>query len=251
MSSTPNLAVWLSEPSSAAIEIARLAGYDAVVLDVEHGTFDLAALDWVLPLISSNGMTSIVKVLGPERSPIQQALDLGANAVAIPHIESAEHAREITAFAKFAPLGKRSFAGGRTSDYRGFSDDWVSTQDSSTRCYPMVEDASAADDIEAILALETVDGVFVGPSDLSLLRGRGAYTASVEDLDDIRQIAKAAQKASKDWILPAWSSDEKRLATVENATTIITTMHYGALLQGFSGALEETKNIIKKNGGSK
>lgn len=248
MSYTPDLAVWLSEPSSAAIEIADLAGYNTVVLDVEHGTFDLAALDWVLPLISARGMKSIVKVLGPERGPIQQALDLGANAVAIPHIESVEHARLITSFAKFAPLGNRSFAGGRTSKYRGFTDEWVTEQDTKTQCFPMIEDASAADEIEGILGLDTVDGVFIGPSDLSLLRGRGAYTASEADLRDIRGIARAARNAGKPWILPAWSDHEKRVAVEEGASTIITTMHYGALLQGFASAAENTTNIINETG---
>lgn len=247
---TTNFAVWLSEPSSAAIEIADLVGYDTVVLDVEHGTFDLAALDWVLPLISARGMRSIVKVLGPDRSPIQQALDLGANSIAIPHVESVEHAKEVTAFAKFAPRGTRSFAGGRTSKYRGFSDEWVHEQDISTHCYPMIEDASAADQVDKILALDTVDGIFIGPSDLSLLRGRGAYSASEKDLADIRQIARAAQRAGKPWVIPAWTEGEKRLAAEEGAGTIITTMQYGALLQGLANALENTQTIVNEFGDS-
>ncbi|MGA9869736.1 MAG: aldolase/citrate lyase family protein [Rhodococcus sp. (in: high G+C Gram-positive bacteria)] len=237
MHTTPRHAVWLSEPSSAAVEMAGLAGYDTVVLDVEHGTFDLAALDSMLPLIRASGLRAIVKVLGPERGPIQQALDLGADAVAVPHVESASHAAEITAFAKFPPLGLRSFAGGRTSGYRGFTDDWVAEQDTSTRCFPMIEDASAHEEIEQILALPTVDGVFIGPSDLSLLRGRGAYKASQDDFHDLRRIARAARAAGKPWILPAWSDAEKRLAVEEGAETIIGVMQYGAMLSGFTTAM--------------
>ncbi|WP_299518505.1 aldolase/citrate lyase family protein [uncultured Serinicoccus sp.] len=236
-------AVWLTEPSSAAIEMASLAGYDTVVLDVEHGLFDLAALDWVVPLIRANGMQAVVKVLGPERGPIQQALDFGADAVAVPHIESAEHARVVCGFAKFPPLGDRSFAGGRTSSYRGFSDAWVAEQDARTRCYPMIEDASAFADIERILALPVVDGIFVGPSDLSLRRERGAYSAGEEDLADIRLLARAARAAGKEWVLPAWSPAEQRLALEEDADVIITTMQYGALLGGFTAALSALTDI--------
>ena len=248
-STTPRHAVWLSEPSSAAVEMAALAGYDAVVLDVEHGTFDLAALDWILPLMRARQLTSIVKVLGPERGPIQQALDLGAAAVAIPHVESVAHAAEVTAFAKFPPLGLRSFAGGRTSGYRGFTDDWVAEQDTTTRCYPMIEDASAFTDIEGILELPTVDGVFIGPSDLSLLRGRGAYDVSPTDLDDLRVIARAARAAGKHWILPAWSDAEKRLAVEEGAHTMVGVMQYGAMLGGFTAALETMRAIENEPGG--
>ncbi|MBM9433701.1 HpcH/HpaI aldolase family protein [Flaviflexus equikiangi] len=243
----PSLSVWLTEPSTAAVEMAHLAGYDAVVLDVEHGLFDLAALDWLIPQIRARGMRAIVKVLGPERGPIQQALDFGADAVAIPHIESADHARTVCGFAKFPPLGDRSFAGGRTSGYRGFTDDWVARQDRETACYPMIEDASAFDDIDAILALPTVDGIFIGPSDLSLRRGRGAYAVTDADLDDIRHLARAAKAAGKPWILPAWSEAEQKLAHDEGASTIVLAMQYGAILAGFTQTLTNFKAMAERN----
>ena len=71
----PSTSIWLTEPSAAAVEMGSLAGYDTVVLDIEHGLFDLGALDWIIPLIRAKGMRVIAKVLGPERGPIQQALD--------------------------------------------------------------------------------------------------------------------------------------------------------------------------------
>lgn len=240
--------VWLSEPSASTVEVAALAGYDTVVLDVEHGSFDLAALNWLLPFIRAKGMEVIVKVLGPQREAIQQALDLGANAVAIPHVESVAHAEQVCGYAKFPPLGDRSFAGGRVSDYRGFDDAWVAEQDSGTRCYPMIEDASAFADIEQILALDSVDGIFIGPSDLSLRRDRGAYTAGEDDLTDIAYLADAANAAGKPWILPAWSPAEQKLAAEKNAHVIIATMQYGALLTGLSGASAALREIQAQAG---
>jgi len=242
----PSLGVWLTEPSTATVEMAKLAGYTTVVLDVEHGLFDLAALDWLIPQIRSMGMEAIVKVLGPERSPIQQALDFGADGVAIPHIESADHAREVCGFAKFPPLGDRSFAGGRTSNFRGFDDDWVLEQDSRTKCYPMIEDSSAFEQVDDILSLDVVDGIFVGPSDLSLRRGRGAYSATEDDLADIRTLARAANKAGKPWILPAWSESEQRLAYEEGASTIVLAMQYGAILSGFTQTLNNFKKMTER-----
>jgi hypothetical protein len=63
-------AVWLASPSTAAAEIARQIDYGAVVLDIEHGTFDLADLDRLVPFLKSIGLDVIAKVLGPERGPI-------------------------------------------------------------------------------------------------------------------------------------------------------------------------------------
>lgn len=239
----PSVSIWLTEPSAAAVEMGCLAGYDTVVLDIEHGLFDLRALDWLIPLIRAKGMRVIAKVLGPERGPIQQALDFGADAVAIPHISSAAHAAEICRYAKFPPLGDRSFAGGRTSDYRGFTDEWVTAQDRKTHCYPMIEDGSAFDDIEAILALPMVDGIFIGPSDLSLRRERGAYSVTDGDLADIRHLARAANAAAKPWVLPAWSAAEQRLAVEEGAHTIVAAMQYGAMLAGFAATIQNLETI--------
>jgi 4-hydroxy-2-oxoheptanedioate aldolase len=236
-------AVWLSGPNVAAAEIARQVGCGAAVLDIEHGTFDLAGLERFIPLLKAIGLEVIAKVLGPERGPIQQALDFGADTVAIPHVENAAHARAVTAFAKFPPRGDRSFAGGRTSAYGGFTDDWVRQQDMRTRCYPMIEDAGAFEEIDEILELDTVDGVFVGPSDLSLRRNRGAYSRTPGDFDDLARIAAAARAAGKPWLLPAWSSEEKRFAIEHGADQLAIVMEHGALLAGFAAARDEVADL--------
>jgi 4-hydroxy-2-oxoheptanedioate aldolase len=236
-------AIWLSDPSFAAAEIARDIGYGAVVLDIEHGSFDLADLERFVPFLRALGLEVLAKVLGPERGPIQQALDFGADAVVIPHVENAAHAKAVTAFAKFPPLGDRSFAGGRTTRYGGFTDEWVAEQDSRTRCLPMIEDAGALDEIAEILALDTVDGVFVGPSDLSLRRERGAYTRKDGDFADLRKIADAAAAAGKPWILPAWSPEEKRFAAQHGAGQLALIMQHGALVAGFTGPFEQMAAI--------
>lgn len=234
-------AIWLSTPNTAAAEIARDLGYGAAVLDIEHGAFDLADLEHFIPLLRAFGLEVIAKVLAPERAPIQQALDFGADAVVIPHIENIDHARTITGFAKFPPFGDRSFAGGRTSAYGGFDDDWVQRQDRATRCYPMIEDAGALTDIDAILALPTVDGIFLGPSDLSLRRSRGAYRRTDQDFSDFERIADAAARAGKPWLIPAWSSAEKQFALDHGAQQIVLTMEHSALLTGMRSALDEIK----------
>lgn len=236
-------AIWFSTPNTAAAEIARDLGYGAAVLDIEHGAFDFSGLDHFVPFLRALGMEVIAKVLAPERGPIQQALDFGADAVVIPHIAGLEHAREVTAFAKFPPLGDRSFAGGRTTSYKGFDDPWVQRQDAMTRCYPMVEDAGAFEQMAEILALPTVDGLFVGPSDLSLRRDRGAYRHTANDFADFKAIADAAKAAGKPWIFPAWNSAEKQFAVDHNAAQIVLTMEHAALMNGMRSSLEEMRKI--------
>ncbi|MFI7151695.1 HpcH/HpaI aldolase/citrate lyase family protein [Nonomuraea sp. NPDC050022] len=238
-------AAWLSGPSFAAAEIVADLGYGAVVLDIEHGSFDLADLERYIPFLRALDLEVLAKVLGPERGPIQQALDFGATAVVVPHIEGVAHAAAICAFGKFPPLGDRSFAGGRTTRYGGFDDEWTARQDRETRVYPMIEDAGALEQIADILALPTVDGVFVGPSDLSLRRERGAYSRSAGDFADLKIVADAARAAGKPWVLPAWSAEEKAFALENGADQLVLTMEHGAIMAGFRAALDQTRELTR------
>jgi 4-hydroxy-2-oxoheptanedioate aldolase len=238
-------AAWLSGPTTAAAEIVSSLGYGSVVLDIEHGSFDLADLERFVPFLRAIGLRVLAKVLAPERGPIQQALDFGADVVVIPHVENLAHAAAVCAYGKFPPRGDRSFAGGRTAGYGGFDDNWVAAQDAETRVYPMVEDAGAVEEIDAILALDTVDGVFVGPSDLSLRRQRGAYARTDADFADLETIAAAARRAGKPWVLPAWTPAEKEFALVHGADQVVLLAEHAALVAAFGAALSETKAIAE------
>ncbi|WP_144721175.1 HpcH/HpaI aldolase family protein [Agrococcus jejuensis] len=240
---TPKFAAWFSTPNVAGIEIVARAGYDTVIFDVEHGSFDLADLNRTIPFVKALGMTMLVKVGAPERSPIQQALDFGADGVIIPHILGVAQAAEVCGLAKLPPLGDRSLAGGRTMDYIGFDAEWAPRHNRETLCLPMIEDPAALDDVEAILALDVVDGVFVGPGDLFARRGGGGYV--FDDVADasLRAIARAARAAGKPWMMPAWSETEQRLAIEEGAHTIGVLQEFTALRLAFSGALASAKAL--------
>ena len=216
------------------------------VLDIEHGSFDLDTLERFIPVLKGLGLEVLAKVLAAERAPIQQALDFGADAVVIPHVGDIEHAKRVCAFAKFPPLGDRSFAGGRTVNYGAPDDTWVAAQDKNTRCYPMIENAASLEDVEKIFALETVDGVFIGPSDLSLRRNRGSYKRSEGDFADLKRVADAARTAGKKWILPAWSVEEKRFAMANGVHQMTLTMEHGALALGIKDAWATTQGLVSK-----
>lgn len=239
---------WLSDGSTAIGEIVAGLGYDFVVLDVEHGSFDLSILERFIPLLKGLGLEVFSKVLVPERGAIQQALDFGSDGVIIPHIEGLEHAKRITDYAKFPPLGSRSLAGGRTMNYQGYDDEWFATQDREIKVFPMVEDPGALRDVEQIAALETVDGIFIGPGDLSAMRGRGAYRQTEADFDDFRKVVAAARANDKPWVLPAWTTVEKEFAIAEQADYVLLIMQHNAIAAGYNGARELMDELIRKAG---
>lgn len=240
---------WLSDSSVAVGEIVAALGYDFVVLDIEHGAFDLAILERFIPTLKGLGLEVLSKVLGPGRGAIQQALDFGSDGVIIPHIEGLEHAREVTAFAKFPPLGTRSLAGGRTMGYAGYDDRWVKAQDENIKIFPMVEDPGALEDIEDIAELATVDGIFIGPGDLSLMRGRGVYQQREKDFEDFRKVIAAARANGKPWVLPAWTTVEKEFAVAEMADYVLLTMQHTAVALGYGASRDQMEELISRAGG--
>lgn len=242
MRDLPEFGCWLSAPDVVFIEMAADIGYKTLVLDVEHGTLSLADLDKVIPLARALGLTVMVKVAGPQAEPIQQALDFGANAVVIPHIGTAAHAAAVCRAAKYPLLGTRSYAGSRPVRYDAPSEDYFDADNRRTACYPMIETAEALADVEAILALPTVDGVFVGPSDLSLTRGRGAYRFTEADQADIARIAAACAAAGKPWIMPAWSAAERAFASAHGATLQVIVEQQSAMASGMKATLDRARS---------
>jgi 4-hydroxy-2-oxoheptanedioate aldolase len=236
MPTDDRLAFWLSTPHFAACEIGRALGYGRLVLDVEHGVFDLEGLDRVIAYAKALGFKVFAKVLGPEPVPIMQALDFGADGVIIPHIEDLAHARAACAWAKYPPRGKRSFAGGRTVAYDAPGEDFFEVEDARGQCLPMIESAAALADVGAIAKLPTVDGLFVGPSDLSLSRGRGKYRRTEADTADLAAIAAAARIAGKPWVMPGWTPEERRRAAALGAAWMVVGDETGSLMAGLEAA---------------
>ncbi len=237
MSTCDDIAVWLSTPHTAMVEIAYDLGFRRIVLDIEHGIFGLDETDRLVALARALNMEVHAKVLGPEAIPIQQALDIGCDSVIIPHVLGIDHAVEVCASAKYPPLGTRSFAGGRTVRYGAPPEGWYESENRRQHCYPMIESATALTDIEKILALETVDGVFVGPSDLALSHGRDGYRFDDVDRNDLARIAHVAKSCRKPWIMPGWTAAERQLSRELGVSWMVVADELGSMFSGLAATL--------------
>lgn len=236
----PPVAFWLETPSLPACEIARLLGYDGVIFDLEHGVLPLDATDRLTQACGKLGLVVLWRVATADRVAIQHALDCGADGVILPQIADAAHAREATAFAKYPPLGSRGVGWSRTMSYGDTPTGFFDAENKRTICWPMIETPGALADVAAIAALDTVDGVFIGPADLSMRRGRGPYAESAADFADMTRIAKAAQAAGKGWALPAPSPKAYAFAVENGACFVTVSDDLTALRQGLAQGLRVT-----------
>jgi 4-hydroxy-2-oxoheptanedioate aldolase len=235
---THDMAFWVSTTNPMTVELARSQGFVRLVFDLEHGVFDQSELDRFIPLCRALGCQVFAKVCGPDGPSIQQALDFGADGVIIPHIEDVAHARAITAFAKYPPLGARSYAAGRIVGYGAPPENFFADENDRIKCFPMIESAAALGDVEAIVALPTVDGLFVGPTDLALSCGQTAYRFDAKDQAATARIAAAATAAGKPWIMPAWTADERRFSQAHGVAWMVTLAEHGIARSGMIAGLD-------------
>jgi 2-keto-3-deoxy-L-rhamnonate aldolase RhmA len=204
----PLIGCWLQTPSPWVCEILASVGFDAVFVDGEHGILTHESIDPIVALARSLKLQVFYRVATADRPHIQQALDSGADGLVLPQIRDLAQARKVTEYAKYPPLGNRGMGTPRSLNYRDTPPTFVLDENRRTKCFVMIETQKSFEDVERIAALPTVDGLFMGPYDLSLARGRGQYQASEADRKDAEHIVVAATSAKKLLGMPAFQRSD-------------------------------------------
>ncbi len=184
-------ATWVALGSTYTAEQLGAAGYDALVIDLQHGAVTWEQLGGVIQAIDLNRVPSLVRVGGLDGVQIMRALDLGAAGVIVPMVSTAEEAAAVVDAMYYPPRGSRSF--GKVRSY--YSEPGVQPD---PLCFVMIETAEGVRNLDAIAAVEGVDGLFVGPVDLGLALGLGVVL-KVDDavMAEIQRIAAACSRHGK------------------------------------------------------
>jgi 4-hydroxy-2-oxoheptanedioate aldolase len=178
-----------------AVELLALAGFDAVILDNEHGPYGVESLGPLLLAARASGVYAIVRVRANEPSLIGAALDAGADGVLVPQVASAAEAHAAVAAARFAPLGSRGANPYVRAARYSSGPEWFAQANEDTAVLVMVEGSAGIDALPFILEVEALDGVFVGPVDLSHalgVPGQTDHPMVVEKAGSIIASARAA-----------------------------------------------------------
>jgi 4-hydroxy-2-oxoheptanedioate aldolase len=167
------LGCWTMLGQPQVVEILSLAGFDFLVLDQEHGLGDATSLAAQLHAMSATPAVGVVRVPWNDHVYLKRVLDVGAEAVLIPSIDTADDARAAVAACLYPPRGRRGTAAGsvRASSY-GMAADYIETCADNLLIACQIESARAVENIDSILAVEGIDLIFIGPFDLSATVGR-------------------------------------------------------------------------------
>jgi len=191
----PSVGAWLSLGNVHTAELLANAGFDWVVVDLQHGLIEYGDLLRMLPAISTTDTTPLVRVSGNNLPEINKVLDAGAMGVIVPLVNTAEQAAAAVSACRYPPDGTRSFGPTRAALYGGRG--YAAEANGQIACIAMIETQEGLDNLEAIVATPGLGGVYVGPSDLALSLGlppRGD-TDEPRHLAAVEQILAACKRA--------------------------------------------------------
>ncbi|AMO24653.1 aldolase/citrate lyase family protein [Ramlibacter solisilvae] len=160
---------WLAIPNSFSAETMAHQGWDSLTIDLQHGVVDYTSLVPMLQAISTTATVPVVRVPWLEPGILMKVLDAGAYGVICPMVNTREDAQKLVAWTHYAPRGTRSFGPVRALLYGGA--DYPEHANDTIVRFAMIETAAALDNLDAILSVEGLDAIYIGPSDLSLALG--------------------------------------------------------------------------------
>ncbi|WP_324672230.1 HpcH/HpaI aldolase family protein [Hymenobacter sp. GOD-10R] len=198
----PTLGTFVQLGGTTIIECLALASLDYVVLDLEHGPGSVADAGAQILAAERHHLTPLVRIKDNSRASVMNLLDQGAQGLVIPAIKTVEEVRNVVRYGKYAPLGERGFGPSRASafTYSPELQDLPQYLESCNReilILPQCETRECLDNVEEIVNLAGVDGLFIGPFDLSIALGIPAQFEADVMQAALQRILTACQVAGK------------------------------------------------------
>lgn len=193
----PFLFSWMTIPGvQLAGQVARLP-FDGVTIDMQHGLIDFGDAAGMVAAISASGKPAIIRVLWNDPGLVGQALDCGASVVIAPMVNSRAQAEALVKAAKYPPMGQRSWGGYAMVQVAKMSPaEYLKAANKSTLIFAMIETREALEALDEIASVPGLDGLFVGPSDLSIALSNGEKLdrLSADTLAAMDKVADACKR---------------------------------------------------------
>ena len=189
--------------SPVAVECLGRTGLDYVLIDTEHTAVGIEFLTAAITAADAAGIVPLVRINGIARDKVLQPLDYGAQGLIIPAVETVEEVRTLVRYAKFAPLGSRGYAPTRDGRWgtdgisRQGPEAYMDNSNRQTLLLPQCETLGCLEHIEEIAAMDGVDGIFVGPMDISIALGCPLQVDAAPVRSAMRSVLEACRRSGK------------------------------------------------------
>ena len=191
----PIINSWLAVPSSFSAEIMANQGWDSITIDMQHGLIDYQNAVNMLQAISTTNTTPLARVNWNEPGQIMKILDAGCYGVICPMISNRKEAEKFVQACQYPPNGYRSFGPIRASIYGG--GDYAKHADNEILKLAMIETKEALEKLDEILDTPNLDGIYIGPADLSLSVGEEPGFDKSENTKAFKEISRILEAAKK------------------------------------------------------
>jgi 2-dehydro-3-deoxyglucarate aldolase len=190
---------WIMIGHPISVEVMALAGFEWLVIDMEHTSIDINTAQNLITTIQANGIKALVRVSKNEEVIIKKVLDIGADGIIIPMVNSKEDAVKAVEFAKYPPNGKRGVGLYRASKYGVKFEEYKKWVEEELVIIAQIEHIDGVNNIEEILQVEGIDGTIIGPYDLS---GSMGYPGEFER-DDVKKAVQKVLDKCKEYNFPS------------------------------------------------
>jgi len=223
---------WMCLPGGLGAEIAAHQGWDSILLDQQHGQIGYEAMCAMLTAISTTDTVPLVRVAWNEPGDVMRALDAGAYGVMCPSVETAEECRRFVGACRYAPLGYRSVGPRRAMLYAG--SDYVAHANDTLLSIVQIETRKGVENLEEIAAVEGLDMLYIGPSDLGLSLGRAVQADQTDPVvvEAIDKVLAGAKRCGIRAGIFCKSVDYARAMAAKGFDLVTVTSDEGLLLTG-------------------
>lgn len=236
--------------TSPVVAMAKAAGFDFLFFDGEHGDLDAARLSSTMMYARALGLPSLVRVGELSRSQVSHTLDLGAAGVMVPMVESARQARQLVEWAKYPPLGRRSYSGGAHTGYGRSGNHAVNMARANveTLAIAQIETVDGVGHVAEIAAVPGIDALVVGPCDLAISMGAPDEVGHDDELELIDRVRHACLEAGKAFGIIG--SNDLIARFMPDVNLMVSAIDTHLLRAAFAGAVRDYENLRDSDDGS-
>jgi len=239
---------WIMIGHPVSVEVMALAGFEWLVVDIEHTSIDLQTLENLIRTIQANKIKALVRVSKNEEVVIKRVLDMKADGIIVPMICSKEDALNAVNYAKYPPIGKRGVGLYRASVYGTKFEEYKKYVNEELVIIAQIEHINAVNNIDEILKVDGIDGTIIGPYDLSSSLG---YPGELEK-DEVKIAVQKVLEACKKYNIPSGfhivdTNVEKLKQKISQGCTFLAyAIDYFFLKDAAISGMQNIKECLKK-----
>lgn len=243
------LGTFIESCSSYVVEATGQTGMDYIIIDNEHSPIDAENSAELVKAAELNGITPFARVREISRSSILKLLDVGVQGLIIPNVKSVDEVKKLVEWSKYAPIGERGFCPSRKDGF-GYKLNMTVPEimkhfNDEVLLIPQCETVEALECIDQIAATEGVDGIFIGPFDLSISMGMPGDFDNPVFLDALKKIVCATHKNGKFTIMFAGTEQKAKEAYANGNDSVAYSLDMDFYIKGLAQAVSSLRSATE------